>query len=100
MTHAAQQVREVASIDLYDLQRPRFDLHIHTSATMVKEKKKSLGGGDADTSVVVSEVSYEDKLKFTSVIAKPMASKKLTKKVRRTDEGRILLRQAARRRIR
>ena len=27
------------------------------------------------------EVSYEDKLKFTSIIAQPMASKKLCKKV-------------------
>ena len=38
----------------------------------------------ADTTMEAEDdkMSYEDKLKFTSVIAKPMASKKLTKKVR------------------
>lgn len=43
---------------------------------MVKDKK--------NTSVVEDDgdkVSYEDKLKFVSVIAKPMASKKLAKKL-------------------
>jgi len=43
------------------------------------------GGKEKDTSVmeesVVEGPSYEDKLKFVSVIAQPMASKKLTKKV-------------------
>jgi nickel-dependent lactate racemase len=42
---------------------------------MAKDKKNE--------SVVEAEdkVSHEEKLKFVSVIAKPMASKKLTKKV-------------------
>ena len=43
--------------------------------------KKEEESGAADKSSV-AEPSYEEKLKFTSVIAKPMASKKLTKKVR------------------
>ena len=36
---------------------------------------------DADVSMKEDETSYEDKLKYLSVIAKPLASKKLTKKV-------------------
>jgi len=44
-----------------------------------KEKKKS---GDVTVEGDVAEgPSYEEKLRFVSVIAKPMASKKLTKKV-------------------
>ena len=43
------------------------------------------GGKEKDSSMVDESVaegpSYEDKLRFVSVIAKPMASKKLTKKV-------------------
>jgi hypothetical protein len=31
--------------------------------------------------VQAAEVSYEDKLKFVSIIAQPMASKKLSKKI-------------------
>lgn len=49
---------------------------IKVADIMVKDKK--------NTSVVEDDgdkVSYEDKLKFVSVIAKPMASKKLAKKV-------------------
>lgn len=46
-----------------------------------KKEKKSLDesqtNGDA-----TDEVSYEDRLKYVSVIAQPMASKKLAKKVR------------------
>lgn len=45
---------------------------------MVKEKDKkneSIAEGE-------DKVSYEEKLKYVSVIAKPMASKKLSKKVR------------------
>lgn len=54
-----------------------------TTITMAKEKKikkekEEEAAGDTST---VAEPSYDDKLKFTSVIAKPMASKKLTKKV-------------------
>lgn len=46
--------------------------------------KKSIS--EADNSVVSegekeNGLSYEDKLNFTNVIAKPMASKKLTKKL-------------------
>ena len=44
---------------------------------MGKDKKnESLAEGE-------DKVSYEEKLKYVSVIAKPMASKKLTKKVNR-----------------
>jgi len=35
----------------------------------------------ADTSVATDEQTYEEKLAFVSVIAKPMATKKLTKKL-------------------
>merc|ERR1719450_386056 len=46
---------------------------------MGKDKKEKVTENGDDT---ISEgPSYEDKLKFVSVIAKPMASKKLTKKV-------------------
>ena len=45
-----------------------------------KKAKKSLdesqSNGDSK-----DEISYEDRLKFVSVISKPMASKKLAKKV-------------------
>jgi hypothetical protein len=45
-----------------------------------KEKKEKMdesqnNGTDAD------EMSYEDRLKYVSIISKPMAPKKLTKKV-------------------
>ena len=50
-----------------------------------KEKKAALDeshtNGNADTSLATDEISYEDRLNFVSVIAKPMASKKLAKKV-------------------
>ena len=48
-----------------------------------KKEKKVLDEShtNGDTSVV-EEISYEDRLKFVSVIAHPMASKKLAKKVR------------------
>ena len=50
-----------------------------------KEKKAALDesqtNGNGDTSLVTDEISYEDRLNFVSVIAKPMASKKLAKKV-------------------
>ena len=47
-----------------------------------KKEKKVLDEShtNGDTSVV-EEISYEDRLKFVSVIAHPMASKKLAKKV-------------------
>lgn len=35
----------------------------------------------SETTVKTEEVSYEDKLKYCSVIAKPMASRKLAKKI-------------------
>ena len=40
--------------------------------------------GKKDTTMEAEDekMSYDEKLNFTSVIAKPMASKKLTKKVR------------------
>lgn len=43
---------------------------------MVKDKKNTTIDGEGE-----DKVSYEEKLKFVSVIAQPMASKKLTKKV-------------------
>jgi len=46
---------------------------------MGKEKKEKVAENGDET--VTEGPSYEDKLKFVSVIAKPMASKKLTKKV-------------------
>jgi hypothetical protein len=52
-----------------------------------KSEKKSLdesqvsqNGDDAN------EMSYEDRLQFASIIAKPMASKKLAKKVNARDK--------------
>merc|ERR1739848_451022 len=51
------------------------------SLKMGKEKKvldESHTNGDTS---VVEEISYEDRLKFVSVIAHPMASKKLAKKL-------------------
>ena len=52
-----------------------------------KEKKAALDesqtNGNGDTSLATDEISYEDRLNFVSVIAKPMASKKLAKKVRK-----------------
>ena len=47
---------------------------------MGKEKKEKEAAENGDDTVTEGP-SYEDKLKFVSVIAKPMASKKLTKKV-------------------
>ncbi|XP_067118306.1 H/ACA ribonucleoprotein complex subunit 2-like protein [Centruroides vittatus] len=48
----------------------------------VPEKKKKLDETDADQTVSENkESTYEDKLKFVSVIAKPMASRKLAKKL-------------------
>lgn len=41
----------------------------------VDENVKEADSGD------VIEISYEEKLKYTNPIAKPMASKKLTKKI-------------------
>ncbi len=53
--------------------------------TLKRSRESSGGDGDAEPSrkkAATEELSYEDKLKFTSIIAKPMASKKLAKKVR------------------
>merc|ERR1712059_96296 len=46
-----------------------------------KEKKDKTADASTLEESQVEGPSYEDKLKFVSVIAKPMASKKLTKKV-------------------
>jgi H/ACA ribonucleoprotein complex subunit 2 len=47
-----------------------------------KEKKEKSGDVTMEGDTTVTEgPTYEDKLKFVSVIARPMASKKLTKKV-------------------
>ena len=49
-------------------------------------KKKSLdesaSAGDKSINEGEDKVAFEDKMKYVSVIAKPMASKKLTKKVK------------------
>jgi hypothetical protein len=51
---------------------------------MGKDKRKSLNesqnGDDADESA--GGISYADHMKYVSVIAQPMASEELTKKVR------------------
>jgi hypothetical protein len=51
---------------------------------MAKDKRKSLNesqnGDDADESA--GGISYVDHMKYVSVIAQPMASEELTKKVR------------------
>ena len=52
---------------------------------MGKEKKAKKSAEEVQESNGTAdkeEVSYEDRLKFVSVISKPMASKKLAKKVR------------------
>jgi len=47
-----------------------------------KEKKEKSGDVTMEGDTTATEgPTYEDKLKFVSVIAKPMASKKLTKKI-------------------
>ena len=50
--------------------------------TMGKKSLNTSEAGEAlDASQVESGLSYEDKLKFVNRIAKPMASKKLAKKL-------------------
>ncbi|XP_059488161.1 H/ACA ribonucleoprotein complex subunit 2-like protein [Neocloeon triangulifer] len=44
-------------------------------------KKKSVDAGNGDVSMAEEEVPYADKLKFVNKIAKPMAGKKLNKKL-------------------
>merc|ERR1712111_227883 len=47
-----------------------------------KEKKKSISLDESQSNGdTKEEISYEDRLKFVSVISKPMASKKLAKKL-------------------
>ena len=53
----------------------------HLLKTMGKEKKEKAAEAENGDETVTEGPSYEDKLKFVSVIAKPMASKKFTKKV-------------------
>ena len=49
---------------------------------MGKEKKEKKALDESHTNgETTDEISYEDRLNFVSVIAKPMASKKLAKKV-------------------
>ena len=52
---------------------------------MGKEKKEKKALDESQTNDTngdtTDEISYEDRLNFVSVIAKPMASKKLAKKV-------------------
>ena len=49
---------------------------------MGKEKKEKKVLDESHTNgETTDEISYEDRLNFVSVIAKPMASKKLAKKV-------------------
>ena len=51
-----------------------------TSMGKEKKEKKSLDESQTDGGDK-GELNYEERLKFVSVISKPMASKKLTKKV-------------------
>lgn len=45
------------------------------------KKDKSLNESKASVAEDKEELGYEDRLKYVSVISKPMASKKLAKKV-------------------
>ena len=50
---------------------------------MGKDKKENKVMDDSQNNEAgAEEMSYEDRLKFVSIISTPMASKKLTKKVR------------------
>ena len=48
---------------------------------MGKEKKEKKSVDESQNEGEAEEMSYEDRLKYVSVISKPMAPKKLTKKV-------------------
>ena len=48
---------------------------------MGKEKKEKKAVNESQNEGETDEMSYEDRLKYVSVISKPMAPKKLTKKV-------------------
>ena len=48
---------------------------------MGKEKKEKKAANESQNEGETDEMSYEDRLKYVSVISKPMAPKKLTKKV-------------------
>ena len=48
---------------------------------MGKEKKEKKSANESQNEGEIDEMSYEDRLKFVSIISKPMAPKKLTKKV-------------------
>ena len=48
---------------------------------MGKEKKDKKSVDESQNEGEAEEMSYEDRLKYVSVISKPMAPKKLTKKV-------------------
>ena len=54
---------------------------------MGKDKKEKAVMDDSQNNdgKEAEEMSYEDRLKFVSIISKPMASKKLTKKVKRRE---------------
>ena len=53
------------------------------SGKMGKDKKENKVMDDSQNNEAgAEEMSYEDRLKFVSIISTPMASKKLTKKVR------------------
>ena len=48
---------------------------------MGKDKKEKKAVNESQNEGETDEMSYEDRLKYVSVISKPMAPKKLTKKV-------------------
>ena len=48
---------------------------------MGKDKKEKKAVNESQNEGETDEMSYEDRLKYVSIISKPMAPKKLTKKV-------------------
>ena len=54
---------------------------------MGKEKKEKKSVDESQNEGEAEEMSYEDRLKYVSVISKPMAPKKLTKKVSNINIG-------------
>ena len=53
---------------------------------MGKDKKEKKAVNESQNEGETDEMSYEDRLKYVSIISKPMAPKKLTKKVSQTNK--------------
>jgi hypothetical protein len=59
---------------------------------MGSSKRKSTGDENGDTTINENELSHSDKLKYVNKIAKPMAGKKLTKKLLKlVKKGKLIL---------